>query len=743
MGENNQLTQDEIECLLSGIDIREPSGERSDHKQKRGFERLFLITEKTGPYASNLDFLEDLLRYQSQRVVLARAQRHAAKYEGSFEAMAHNFLFFNQHAIPTAARLNRCLRHRILTRLKISDFTPGLIELVNHYQLSRRDTEMVFTVFLFRLEPREINLDDLADLYTKAFADRIQFKSYMRSSTSPIGKRLLYTKPAVFDGDTLQIHGDAFNKILGVSLLEEEYMAYGVLVDRQVDWDNVVLPQSEKERVYSLVRYHTLTRQKLAEWGYDRVATYGLATTILFQGKSGTGKTMFAHALATRIGKKVITADVNELMDNIDSASALRSLLMQARLQDAILFLDECERLLGHSEYRSAKVSDVLKAFEEFDGIIIMTTNFMDNMDQAMRRRILHTVNFEVPGVAAREKIWRAHITEKTQIEGDINYHFLADRYELTGGLIKNSVLLAVATAVDRDPYGPVITQADLEQAAEQQRRAGHAIIAGENVAFHDTFDLRSLVYDGAVRSQIESLVTACRRRQAVWRDWGFAEKFSRGNGVCALFNGPSGTGKTAAAYAIATELGLPVRTVEFAALQSKWFGDTEQNILQLFRSFKANSEVILFDECDSLLSSREGHDSKTRANVVNIFLRQLEDFDGILLMTTNLKQELDSALERRLLFRVDFALPNADMRESIWKNTVPTKAPIAAGIDWGTFAKEFEFSGGQIKNAVLAAMYAALSDASEIITEKHLRLACEQQKNGFQGRKKIGFSAA
>jgi AAA+ superfamily predicted ATPase len=127
----------------------------------------------------------------------------------------------------------------------------------------------------------------------------------------------------------------------------------------------------------------------------------------------------------------------------------------------------------------------------------------------------------------------------------------------------------------------------------------------------------------------------------------------------------------------------------------------------------------------------------------VNIFLRQLEDFDGILLMTTNLKQELDSALERRLLFRVDFALPNADMRESIWKNTVPTKAPIAAGIDWGTFAKEFEFSGGQIKNAVLAAMYAALSDASEIITEKHLRLACEQQKNGFQGRKKIGFSAA
>jgi hypothetical protein len=82
MGENNQLTQDEIECLLSGIDIREPSGERSDHKQKRGFERLFLITEKTGPYASNLDFLEDLLRYQSQRVVLARAQRHAAKYEG-------------------------------------------------------------------------------------------------------------------------------------------------------------------------------------------------------------------------------------------------------------------------------------------------------------------------------------------------------------------------------------------------------------------------------------------------------------------------------------------------------------------------------------------------------------------------------------------------------------------------------------------------------------------------------------
>jgi SpoVK/Ycf46/Vps4 family AAA+-type ATPase len=741
------LSEDEIDKLLSQVGNEPMPGadrkDRVEQRQRKGFERLFVFRAKTGPYSSNLEYLEDEIRYHAQLLVIQRAQIRAATSEESYEAYAHDFLFYHPRYIPLARQINRKLRKRIQERLAVSAFTPGFQEIVRREKLSKRDAEILMTLFMMKLERRELKLDQLAEIYTSNFRERIEFYRYMRSDASPIGKRLLFLKRDYGDNQYLQIHGDVFNMMLGMSLLEEEYMAYGILSSRNIEWDKVVLPEEVKQRVYSLVYHHAITRKRLSEWGYDRAAAYGLATTILFQGKSGTGKTMFAHALASRIGKKVITADVNEVLDRSDSASALRSLLLQARLQDAILFLDECERLLGNPEYRSAKVTDVLKAFEEFDGIIIMATNMVDKMDPAMRRRILYTVNFDVPTVASREQIWRAHITEKTRLEGAVDLRYLAEKYELTGGLIKNAVLLAAAAAVERNPEQPALRQSDLERAAEQVRRDGQEIFEEESVSYHDKYDLRSLIYADDVNKQIAAIVTACRRRQEIWREWGFAEKFARGSGICALFNGPSGTGKTAAVYAIAAELGLPVRTIEFATLQSKWFGDTERNVLRLFSKIRPKEEVVFLDECDSLLTSRTAQESQVRSNVVNIFLRQLEVFDGILFMTTNLKEELDPALERRLLFRVDFTMPDASMRERIWRSNLPAKAPVDRDIDWVQLAREYEFTGGQIRNAILSAMYAALAEGAESISADHLRQACEQQKNGFERRKKIGFSAA
>jgi SpoVK/Ycf46/Vps4 family AAA+-type ATPase len=325
---------------------------------------------------------------------------------------------------------------------------------------------------------------------------------------------------------------------------------------------------------------------------------------------------------------------------------------------------------------------------------------------------------------------------------GQINFRYLAEKYELTGGLIKNAVLLAAAMAVDRTPQRPAITQVDLEKAAEQQRRAGHEVLSGENIAYHENYDLRSLSYDTDVTRQINVLLAACRQRDEIWRKWDFADKFAHGTGLCALFNGSSGTGKTAAAYGIAAELGLPVRTIEFASLLSLWHGDTEHNVLRMFQQLKGKSEVVVFDECESLLTVRDGQASRTQSNIVNIFLRHLETFDGILIMTTNLKEELDTALERRILFRIDFREPNAQIREKIWRDTLPSKAPVSDGIDWHRFAEEYQFTGGQIKNCLISAMYLALSDGSSEIMEHHLRQACMQQTVGFDQRKQIGFSA-
>lgn len=741
------ITQAEIDEILSGIHKHKSTAadtdERLEHKQKKAFQRLFRVPSNTGPYPSNLDYLEELLQCQAQKFTLLQASHAASSNTDAFESLAHDFLFFNPVAYAEAKRINQALATKIRERLKLTKFIPGYVQLVRREKLKKRDAEMILIVFMLKLSNHEINMRQLTDLYAQGFKQRIEFKKCLNAKSSPIGKKLLYTRLNLFDEATVLIHGDVFNLILGASVLEEEYMAYGILGNKPIAWEAVVLPKEDKERIYSLVYHHTTTRNRLKQWGYDRVAAYGLATTILFQGKSGTGKTMFAHALATRLKKKVMTADVNQIMDRLDSAAALRSLLIQAKMQDAILFLDECERLLGSAHMRDSKVTDVLKAMEEFDGIVIFATNVLDDMDLAMRRRILHTLTFEVPGAAAREQIWRAHITPKTQMVGTIDFRYLAEKYDLTGGLIKNSVLLAAAMAVDRNPLRPAITQADLEKASELQRRAGHELLVGEDVAYHQRYDLRFLAYDPNVRKQIDVLIAACRQREEIWRKWGFSEKFAHGSGVCALFNGPSGTGKTAAAYAIAAELGLPVRTIEFASLLSMWHGDTENKVLRMFQQLKGKTEVVVFDECESLLTARDGQASRIQANIVNIFLRHLETFDGILLMTTNLKEELDSALERRLLFRIDFSLPSSKIREEIWRVTLPSSAPFSPSINWRKLSAEYEFTGAQIKNCVISAMYSALSDRASEITESHLRRACAQQTIGLEKRKPIGFFAA
>lgn len=739
------LTNEEINQMFGDIGRRKRnksgSDDSVDRKQRKGFEQLFKFPRKNEPYECNLDYLEDVLRLQAQQFVLLRAQIRPASSEDSFEANAHDFLFHNPNAVTLAKKSSRELEVQIRKRLKSSAFTPGLIQVARRHSLNKRDTAIVLTVFMMKFANREINLGHIAEVYAKGFRQKVQFKSYMQSTESTIGKGVLYTKHNLFDEPTLHMHGDIFNLILGESLIQEEYMTYGTMNNRAIAWESVILPEEEKERVYTLLSGHNLVRRRLSEWGYDRVSPYGLGSTILFHGKSGTGKTMFAHALATRLGKRLICADGSQIIERSDTAGALRSLLLQARLQDAILFLDECEYLLGNSEYRSIKLADILRVLEESEGIILMATNSPDEMDPAMRRRILHMVRFEVPGAAAREMIWRTHITREMRIEDDVDLSMLAEKYELTGGQIKNAVILAASVAVNRNPQEPIITRSDLEQAADQQRRSVYQLTDGDDVAFYDQYNLQSLVYSDSVSRQISSLVTACRRRHEFWRGWGFAEKFSRAMGICALFNGPSGTGKTAAAYAIATELGLPVRTIEFASVQSKWFGDTERNMLRLFGQLKAKDEVVLLDECDSLLSSREGMESKTRTNIVNIFLRQLEAFDGILLMTTNLKQELDPALERRLLYRLDFGVPNAEMRERIWRASLPAKAPFAPDIDWKLLADEYDLTGGQIKNCLVSAMYSALSDGDAYITFHHIRQACATQLIGFERRKKIGFA--
>ena len=218
------------------------------------------------------------------------------------------------------------------------------------------------------------------------------------------------------------------------------------------------------------------------------------------------------------------------------------------------------------------------------------------------------------------------------------------------------------------------------------------------------------------------------RHRHTVYDAWGMAGKSARGRGLCALFTGESGTGKTLAAEAIANEVGLDLYRIDLATVVSKYIGETEKNLKRLFDGAEASGAVLLFDEADALYGKRsEVKDSHDRyANIeVAYLLQRIEAYRGLAILTTNLKSALDRAFLRRIRFVVQFPFPDDAARREIWRRELPDTAP-QRDVDYTALAR-LQLTGGNIRSVALNAAFMAAA-ASEPITMPHLRLAAQRE---------------
>ena len=230
----------------------------------------------------------------------------------------------------------------------------------------------------------------------------------------------------------------------------------------------------------------------------------------------------------------------------------------------------------------------------------------------------------------------------------------------------------------------------------------------------------------------LRSVVERYRHANEVYDDWGFSPTPSRG--LVALFAGPSGTGKTLASEIIAGELGLDVFKLDLSSVVSKYIGETEKNLEQIFDAASAGNLVLFFDEADSLFGKRsEVRDARDRyANIeVSYLLQRLEAYDGLVILATNFEKNVDEAFLRRIHVRVEFAIPGVEERRAIWANNLPTSAPIdGVDIDW--LARQFELSGGSIRNAAIHSAFVAAAAGSDITMECAVRgVAREYRKMG------------
>lgn len=523
--------------------------------------------------------------------------------------------------------------------------------------------------------------------------------------------------------DEVRLPTRVINFVLGKDTLDKSIADLAELVQPNVPLADVVLPADVIEDVRQIVEHHSMPvggPRPVDETAGDR----GLV--LQFGGPPGTGKTLFAGAIAHHLGRKLLHVDCSKLAaaDAATFRALIEEIFFEAGVHGAVLCLDHCEAMLGE---RNPKLATVYQQFETFDGLLLLITNEPKSLDFSLERWVAFSIRFEVPGGDLRERIWRQHMPPDAPLAKDVDFQDLATLFEISGGHIRNAVHLALKRSLALPPAERRIDQAMLTQAAHAQLRADMDDYSQKS-RVGLTFD--HLVLPEDEMTQVRQVLDACRNRTFVMNKWGFGKRLTTGKGIVCMFTGEPGTGKTLCAEILASHLGLSLYQVSIPKIMSKYIGDTEKNIAKIFSAARANHSMLLFDEADALFTKRvkvERSVDRFSNMEVNMLLQEIERFEGIVILTTNLERELDKAFQRRINFKIRFPFPDEKQRLRIWETLVPPECPLGEDVEFELLAKAFELAGGHIKNVVLRAAYVAAVQRDPINME-HFRIAAEAE---------------
>ncbi|MFK8912119.1 ATP-binding protein [Streptomyces sp. YS-3] len=283
--------------------------------------------------------------------------------------------------------------------------------------------------------------------------------------------------------------------------------------------------------------------------------------------------------------------------------------------------------------------------------------------------------------------------------------------YRLGGDRVQRAAHAARALAAFE---GTPVTAAHVRRAARRQSASG---LERHARRIRPAVDWRDLVLPEGPLTQLRELALRARHRDRVLGDWRLSAGGGRGRGVLGLFAGESGTGKTLSAEVVAADLGLDLYVLQLSSVVDKYVGETEKNLERVFTEADRTDAVLLFDEADAVFGKRsEVKDAHDRyANMESAYLLQrLESFDGIALLTTNLRANIDEAFTRRLDLVVDFPFPDAGQRLALWRHGL-AHVPHTDAIDLAPLARDFEMAGGSIRSAVVSAAYLAAGRGDEV----------------------------
>jgi hypothetical protein len=428
--------------------------------------------------------------------------------------------------------------------------------------------------------------------------------------------------------------------------------------------------------------------------------------------RSSSAGLSFAAAALSHAGVDGITIDADLLVASADPAAALSAAMREARLRGGPLVADPVE---AFAPQHTALLRTLTTG--GWPAILVGTTTW----DPAWSPTTPVLIDAPLLTTEHRGGVWRSALDG--ELASDVDPGAATTQFRLTPEQIRQAAHAAAQQALlDGGP----VTAAHLHAGARSRNAAGLEHLA-RRVEPRMGWD--DLVLPADRLSQLGELVARARHRDLVLDEWGMG-RAAKGRGLTGLFAGESGTGKTLSAEIIAGALGLDLYVIDLSTVIDKYVGETEKNLERIFTEADRVNGVLLFDEADAIFGKRsEVRDAHDRyANVeVAYLLQRMERFDGLALLTTNLRSNVDEAFTRRLDVIIDFPFPDDEDRRRLWELNVRRGVPLSDDLDLPFLAGAFRLAGGNIRNIVFTAAYLAADDGRRL-TMAHLIRATQRE---------------
>jgi hypothetical protein len=597
-----------------------------------------------------------------------------------------------------------------------------LAELERLFTLSRFETDCLLICLAPELDSRYQRLyaylqDDVTkrrpsvelvlNLLCPSFTDKLsKRRCFLPGAPLVDGKLLLVLEdpaqgPATLLSKYLNVAERIVGYLLGSDDLDSRLLPYVRCVRPEARLEDLVLPTETKKRLLLLARQAHADR-----------------TILYLQGSYGSGKKTAAEAICRESGLGLLVVDTESLANSqsLNFETAVRLMAREALLRGDALCWDRSDLLFVEEKRTLCKI--LLAELCRCRNLAFLAGTTAWEPANELQGPTFLCLELPRPTYSERLQLWQ------TALPGDgahdVDLSALANKFRFSAGQIRDAARSAWSAVRWRDPEARQLTTPELYEAC-RLHSSRKLVSLGRKIKPHHTWE--DIVLPEDRLQQLREICNSLKYRSVVLDQWGFGRKLSLGKGLNILFAGPSGTGKTMAAEIMGGELGLDLYKIDLSTVVSKYIGETEKNLSRIFAEAETSNAILFFDEADALFGKRsEVRDSHDRyANIeINYLLQKMEEHEGVVILATNFRKNMDDAFVRRVHFTIEFAFPNESDRRRIWEQIWPSDTPQGADLDLDFMARRFEVPGGNIRNIAMAAAFLAASDGG-VVNMAHL----------------------